>query len=353
MEARSERSPRGEIRVGVIGAAFGRRVLLPAFRGDARFSVVALCARDQDATARAAAEEGIAKGFGDWRRMLEVVQLDAVAIAVSPEQQPEIASSALEKGIAVFCEKPLASSVADADRIVAAQKGVPAMIDFEFPEIPCWRRALALIESKAIGDLREIAVSWNVHTRSSSLAGPSWKNTSAQGGGALQSFASHTLYYLERFAGPIVKLEASLFRRGSGSADTLAALVLEFATGAVATVRITTNTVCTSEHRVELFGTQGRLTLLNEGRDYVRGFRLLRSSPPECAVVVETESFPGEDDGRIHAARSLIRRFGDWIESGVPQRPSVADGHRVQQLIESAVIADQRRRPIEISGDRR
>lgn len=347
MEASSNGS-RGGIRLAIVGAGFGRRVLLPAFRGDPRFSVVALCTRDEAAAVQAAQEDGVEHGFGDWRKLLETVPLDAMAIAVPPDEQPEIAAAALAKGIAVFCEKPLAASVIDAGKIAAAQNGVPAMIDFEFPEIPSWRQASALLESGSIGELREVAVAWNVHTRSNSASGPGWKQDSALGGGALQSFASHTFYYLERFAGPISQIEAALFRRGSGEADTLATLVLHFANGVVGTVRIATNAVCASEHRVELFGTQGRMTLLNEERDYVRGFRLLRASAPGCTVVAETESFPGEDDGRIHAARGVIRRFGDWIESGAPQQPSIADGYRVQRLIEAALNADQRRRPVEV-----
>src|SRR4051812_28044772 len=104
-------------RVVIIGKGFGQRVLRPAFKKDPRWKVAAVVSRD-------------------WESALDAA-IDAVAIAVPPASQPPIAIAALERGLAVLCEKPLAASLDEAERIAAQRRGgVPAMIDFELPEIP-------------------------------------------------------------------------------------------------------------------------------------------------------------------------------------------------------------------------
>ena len=60
--------------------------------------------------------EGIAKGYGDWRALVEDNDVQAVAIATLPSLQAQIAIRALELGKPVFAEKPMASDLANAQR---------------------------------------------------------------------------------------------------------------------------------------------------------------------------------------------------------------------------------------------
>ena len=81
-----------------------------------------------------------------WRAMADHPGLDALAIAVPPRLQPEIAVRALKAGKAVFLEKPLAANLegAHAVREQAVASGRPVMIDFEFCELPHWQRATTI-----------------------------------------------------------------------------------------------------------------------------------------------------------------------------------------------------------------
>ena len=65
-------------------------------------------------TAELARAANVARGFGDWRRWSTTGAFDAVAIAVPPDLQPEIARRALALGKPVFVEKPLAADLAGA-----------------------------------------------------------------------------------------------------------------------------------------------------------------------------------------------------------------------------------------------
>src|SRR5215510_7081871 len=98
---------RGEIAVigiGIVGCNYGRTVLLPAFRADPRCEVVALAGTDAARTAELARAAGVARAFGDWRALVDDGAVAAVAIAVPPDLQPEVARRALGLGKPVFVE---------------------------------------------------------------------------------------------------------------------------------------------------------------------------------------------------------------------------------------------------------
>ena len=102
------------IRVGIVGCNYGRTVLLPAFRADRRCEVVALAGTDAARAAELARAANVARGTGEWSTLVEDRAVDAIAIAVPPSRQPEIALAALDRGKAVFAEKPLAADLAGA-----------------------------------------------------------------------------------------------------------------------------------------------------------------------------------------------------------------------------------------------
>src|SRR5262245_34361992 len=102
----------GVIGVGIVGCNYGRTVLVPAFRTDARCEVVALAGSDAVRTAELARAAKVPRGLGDWRALVDDPAVAAVAIAVPPDLQPAVAQRALERGKPVFVEKPFAADLA-------------------------------------------------------------------------------------------------------------------------------------------------------------------------------------------------------------------------------------------------
>ena len=98
------------IGIGIVGSNYGRTVLLPAFRTDARCEVVALAGSNAARTAEHARAANVARGLGDWRALVDDPAVAAVAIAVPPDLQPAIAQRALDRGKPVFAEKPFAAT---------------------------------------------------------------------------------------------------------------------------------------------------------------------------------------------------------------------------------------------------
>jgi predicted dehydrogenase len=329
-------------RLGIVGCNYGRTVQLPAFRADARCEVVALAGTDEARTRELARAAGVAKGYGDWRALVEDKTVDAVAIATMPALQAQIACAALALGKPVFGEKPMASTLADARAMLRAAKSAnkPAMLDFNFPQVIAWQRAKSMLDDGAIGALRHVAVHWQVENRAIQMRMRNWKTLTDDGGGVLGNFISHCFHYLEWFCSPIARLSARLAGLpGDESLQTTAAMALEFEHGQLASLSMSCASFLGSGHRLEFYGEDGTLVLHNSQADYMRGFELLHAKRGAAAlarIVVEDPADVGQPDGRIAPVSRLAKHFFDAVETGTPAQPDFAAGFRVQQLIDAA-----------------
>ncbi len=134
------------MRIGVVGGGMIAQAMhLPHLNElRDRFAVVALA--EPSATVREAvcARFAIAGRFPDWRSLLEKTALDAVLVASPAATHVEVVLGALEAGLHVFCEKPLAITLADVDRIVAARDraGRVVQVGYMKRHDPAFRRAL-------------------------------------------------------------------------------------------------------------------------------------------------------------------------------------------------------------------
>ncbi len=326
------------VRVGIVGTRFGRLVHLPAFRADARCEVVGIAGRTPESGARAAGEAGLAVAFPGWRALVEARDVDVVAIAVPPADQPEIAIAAARAGKHVFCEKPVAASLDAARQTLAAVDAarVAHAVDFLFPEVPAWVEARRRLEAGEIGRVVHFAYTWHLETWASRTHADSWKTRSADGGGALGNFASHVFHNIEWLIGPVAALEGFTF--GSASRQGCAvdgAVVLE--SGAAGRLSVSTDACLGAGHVIEVFGERATLVLANRGADYVSGFSLAMGPRESGRLTTVT---PPDDasaaDGRIAAVARIVTRFVDAIAAGGDVRPGLREGVRVQALVAAA-----------------
>jgi len=331
------------IRLGIVGCNYGRTVQLPAFRTDRRCEVIALAGSDMARTARIAQECGIPHAFGNWVDLVEDRKIDVVAVAAPPALQSRIATRALSLGKPVFVEKPLATSVAEAAAMLQQARAAkrPTMIDFEFSEIIAWQRAKLLLEAGKLGRLRHVHVLWNVENAATRLRLKGWKTSLTAGGGVLSNFVCHSFHYLEWFCGPLVGLSARLSSPPGWDADEKSAVVLafEFRSGANGSLTMSCASYLGSGHRLEFYGDDGTLMLVNQSTDYMRGFRLLHAKRPAdslAEIPLEDPLDAGFADGRIAPVARLVRRFFDAVEEDGKSVPGFAEGYRVQQLTDAA-----------------
>jgi predicted dehydrogenase len=272
--------------------------------------------------------------------MLTSGRVDAVSIAVPPAAQPGLVIEAANAGKHVFCEKPLATQEDAAARALAAveKAGVAHGMDFIFPEIGAWKRAREVLQAGTLGTLRQAALTWRVETYAVAAGLDSWKTRSADGGGALSNFMSHSLYYLEWLLGPFCRVVAHL--TPNGVRETQADAWFETAAGCKVTVSVANDAFLGSGHRLEIYGDRGTLVLSNLTTDYVNGFTLSIATRDTRAFSTEPTELLPNSDGRISAASAIVRRFLDGVLSGIRVTPNLSDGVRVQHLIARVRAAD-------------
>jgi predicted dehydrogenase len=330
------------IRLGIVGCNYGRVVHLPAFRSDPRCHAVALAGTDAARTAEIARQAGVDAAYGDWHEMIERPDIDVIAIATPPQIQPTIAARALESGKAVFVEKPMAADLAGAASMLKVAGNIPTMIDFNFTELPAWKKAKAMLDAGAIGKLRHVVVNWNVENLSTQRRLKNWKTSATAGGGALGNLASHSMHYFEWLCGPIAELSATLASLpDEPGMEVTVQLALGFSSGATGTLALSCASYLGSGHRLEFYGEDGALVLMNLSPNfYMRGFTLSHARRPAAVLSsVEIETDPrdiGMADDRVAPVSRLAQRFLDAIEQRGSVSPNFSDGYRVQFLLDAA-----------------
>jgi len=156
------------LRIGVIGLGWFGEIHCEAILGVPSLELVALCTRSQPRLEALAARFGVGKAYSDYRALVADPAIDAVAIATMWDQHTAPALAALAAGKHVFLEKPMASTVEDCERIIAAARTARGILQVghicRFN--PRYRAAKQAIEAGRIGRIvalssrRNIPAAW-------------------------------------------------------------------------------------------------------------------------------------------------------------------------------------------------
>jgi predicted dehydrogenase len=156
------------LRIGVIGLGWFGEIHCETIVGIPNMELAALCTRTPERLAQQAEKFGVAKTYRDYRDMLADRDIDAVSICTMWDQHTDPTIAALEAGKHVFLEKPMASTVADCDRILAAARKAKGVLQIghivRFN--PRYRMAKQAIDAGKIGKIvalssrRNIPAAW-------------------------------------------------------------------------------------------------------------------------------------------------------------------------------------------------
>jgi myo-inositol 2-dehydrogenase / D-chiro-inositol 1-dehydrogenase len=223
------------MRVGLLGAGWIAESHVPHIVSAADAELVAVCDIDA-ARARAIAEPLGAIVYNDWQAMLEMEALDALWVCTPPRHHRAPTVAALEHGIHVYLEKPIARDVPDAEAIVAAAQASPAVCAVGY----MWRGSELLERTRQL--LGSEAVALLVSRNYGPVAARPWFMDRAQSGGQILERASHHIDLQRAIAGEVAAVQASgggvalaqAQLADSGIEDVLV-LTLHFAGGAVGT----------------------------------------------------------------------------------------------------------------------
>jgi predicted dehydrogenase len=251
-------------RIGIIGLGTIGETHLAALR---QLHVQHVFGADPSAAARARVSAYVGHCFADYREMLSSADLDGVVVATPPRTHREIAVSALDAGLGVLCEKPLAVTIEDCDAIsaaVARARG-PFQVGFCHRFQPQVRALRSLLDSDAIGRPVLVNISF-IHGLSEE--GRQWiTNADLAGGGVLFDSGSHAIDLFRHLAGEIDEVQGltAVLNGGNGLRRVEDSSIVGVRSGDVlGTIGLSWKTP-PWQGLVEVIGTTGRARVVYDG----------------------------------------------------------------------------------------
>lgn len=367
----------GRIRLGMIGGGRGSfigGVHRIAARMDGHFDLVAgVLSSDPDRGRASAAEAGIPpdRAYANIEEMLEreLARPDGVEVVsiVTPNHLHfAAAKTCLEAGLHIICDKPITSTVSDAEALshIVKQSGKLFILTHNYTGYPMVRQMRAMVAAGEIGDLRVLHVEYAQDWLATSLetqghAGAQWRTDPARAGagGSIGDIGTHA-YNLAAFVTGTepATLLADLSTFGPGRRlDDNAGILLRYANGARGVLWATQVAFGNENHIVlRVYGTKGGIEWFQEDPNILwftrqgEAKRMLSRNGAEAWPDAMTASrIPaGHPEGFLEAFANIYREVAEAIRAArngttsyVGLFPTVGDGVRGLRFIEACVAS--------------
>lgn len=326
--------------------------------------IVGVATAHHQSAQRAARELGCEVATDDFRVLLEHPEVDMIDCMTPNPQHHAVVCAAAQLGKHVYCEKPLALTVAEAQEMVDAvdTAKVANQMTFNFRFFPALIRAQQLIAEGRIGRI------FSFHGRyfRPSYINPqrpmTWRLEKQYGGGALTDIGSHIIDIVNWLLGPIhsvyATLETLIDRRPAAdnpqrmakvTVDDLNLLQLRVAHGALGTIEVSRmGTGTTNDMSIEIYGSEGALRFYSNNPSWLeyfdnsadnqplggrRGFRKLETVQHYEHQKAPDWTMPA-NFVRTHAECQY--QFIQAIQERRTASPSLKAGLEVQQVMEAA-----------------
>ena len=366
-----------QLRWGMIGGgegAFIGNVHRMAARLDGRYQLVAgVFSSDAEKTRRSATALGVdpARAYPSVDAMIagEKARPDGIEVVsiVTPNHVHYVQSAAcLEAGLDVICDKPLTTTLADAEKLVklAAEKKRLLGVTFNYTGYPMIRHAKQLIADGLIGKLRVVQAEYPQGWLATALEKTGQKQASWRtdpklaGAGALGDIGSHSFQLAEFVTGEKVSevaADVSTLVPGRPIDDNVN-LLLRFAGGARGSLWASQVAIGKlNSHRLRVYGETGSIEWFQERPEELliveagQVPRFVRRGDPETPT--SSVGLPGgHPEGFIEAFSQLYTDFAERVTARLESRspkaaslfaPDVVTGTRVMAFIEAVLKSGQ------------
>jgi predicted dehydrogenase len=330
--------------VGLIGTGFMGKChalawtnVAPVFGDVARLRLAVLCDVTQPQAEQHARAFGFARATTDWRALVDDPAVDVVSVTTPNALHAEMAIYALERGKHVWCEKPMAPALADAERMLAAARasGRVTVMGYNYIQNPMVRLMRGLIEAGEIGPVNHVRVEMDEDFMADSSTPFSWRSEAHSGYGALDDFGVHGFSLIHTLVGSIARVcgqmakpyadraTADGMRRAVETHDIASALV-ELENGASGLVSFNRSAWGRKGRiAVQIFGAKGTIAYDQEqfnevqlftaaGPKETQGFRTILSGPhhvPYGRFVPAPGHGLGFNDLKVIECRELLARI--------------------------------------------
>jgi len=367
------------LNIGLIGTGYMGKChalawnAVAAVFGDVeRPRLAVLAEHSQELAERKARELGFARATGDWRTLVADRAVDVVSITTPNAFHPEMAIAALEAGKHVWCEKPMATRLEDADRMLAAARasGKVAALGYNYIQNPIIRLIRRLLDEGQIGEVNHVRLEMDEDFMADPEALFYWKSEATSGHGALDDFGVHALSLLwtlfggiRRVCGHMAKPYADRPVQGGGrrAVETydIATTLIELETGASGVIALNRSAWGRKGRiLVQLFGSKGTIAYdqerMNEVQLYTadgpkdrQGFRTILTGPqhpPYDRFIPAPGHGLGFNDLKIIECRELIRRIAGESAHLI----EFEDGIRIERTVDAIARSAHEGRWVEV-----
>jgi 1,5-anhydro-D-fructose reductase (1,5-anhydro-D-mannitol-forming) len=301
--------------------------ILPAIKAFEGNELVAVVSREQSRADAFAKKFGARQAYTSYEEMLRNPDVKVVAIHTPNNQHAEQAIAAARAGKHVFCDKPMATNVADAQRMVDECKkaGVKLAVNFHNRFMPCFIDAKRIIDSGEIGDVLIVQLEASPGNRPG-IRLATWRVDPQMAGlGTTMSIGVH-VYDILRFllSSEIVQVSA-MFDTPRGVMEEINQSTFRFANGAFAQVNVNEKSPYPDNNFV-IYGTKGRIT----------GHGLTRSRAGGVMEVLTSDGKTRRQEyPSINAHAACVIGFSKALLEGAEPSATGIDGLRSVQLTDA------------------
>ena len=262
-------SPKQTLNVAMIGSGSIAKAHSNAFRQVTHFFDVpydlrlkVICGRNQARLDSAAAQWGWEEVSTDWQAVVARPDIDVVDIAAPNILHAPVAIAAARAGKMVWCEKPLATSLPEAESMAHALREIPNLVWFNYRRIPAVVFAKRLIDEGRLGQTYHYRALYLNQSGNDPSKAATWRYKRSEAGlGAAGDLLSHSIDSALYLNGPITELTAMMHTFVPGrDVDDATCFLARYANGSVGTFEATRYGVgCRNRHAFEINGSKGML----------------------------------------------------------------------------------------------
>lgn len=281
-----------KVRWGVLGVArIATAKVIPAMKSGERCEVTAIASRDLGKARRAADTLGIPKAYGSYEELLADGDIDAIYNPLPNHLHVPWSIRAAEAGKHVLCEKPIALTVEEAERLVEVRNrtGVKMQEAFMVRNHPQWLGVVDMVRAGRIGTPRSIMGYFSFFNDDPDNI----RNMPGIGGGALMDVGCYLINTSRLVFGEEPKRVMGLSDFDpSFKVDRLTSMILDYPSGHVIG---TCSTQMSAYQRVHVFGTRGHIEIeipFNAPND--RPCRVLVNNDPQEFSICDQYRIQGE-----------------------------------------------------------
>ncbi len=301
-----------KFRIGMIGCGDISRYVALLARLNPKIKIVGCSALHEESVIQFAKKYKIPACFTDYSELLNNVEMDAVYLAVPHNLHYPMIMDALDRGLHVFCEKPVSHNIDEALEIcrVAREKGLKVGINYQYRYDPKCYTMVNAARGGQLGNLYYGRCNLPWHRDSDYFEISPWHCTMEEaGGGTLLTQASHILdLLLWSFNGKMKSAQGMTGQRvfTDVEVEDLAMGIIEMEDGRLVEVSSSMIAVPSRPVQIEVYGSKG--TAIYTGFESERKLKVYGTKIKKSKLPVRG----------IHALSRSMDAFRLWIQKDIP-----------------------------------